>query len=61
VLSDFPTPYATTLDPLTAQFFLNQLAKVSILHSIRNSVYGDLSLNSHYPHPRRNEPFDLGD
>src|SRR5207237_8914240 len=61
VLSDLPAPYATTLDSLTPQFFLDQLAKVSILYSIRDSINRNLSLDSHYPHPWRDEPFDLGD
>src|SRR6266700_5822757 len=61
VLPDFAASYAAACDTTVGEFFLDQLAEVSIHYSIRDAASWNLALNPHDPNPGRNESLDLHD
>src|SRR3989442_15855933 len=60
-MADFPASYAPAANALSLQFFLDELSKVSIFHTIRYSIRRNLPLYAHYPDPGRDNFLDLGD
>src|SRR6267143_61987 len=55
------TSDALTLHPSTLELFLNELAEISLLHTIRYPVDRNLSLYPHDPDPAGNVLFDSRD
>src|SRR5438034_5909655 len=61
MLPDFAASHAAACDTKVGEFFLDQLAEVSIHYPIRDAWSGNLALNPHDPNPGRNESLDLDD